>query len=228
MADDFLYSPYRLEREAAESIRKRSKSGAHVPVKGTSQFAYWDANGVFGPHFLLQADIPELSSINLADRVRNCWIPASAWTLEQGTPVLAVHGSAGALFKAPVWELDGTAREGVATTFYMPDGWNSGSITVNVYWAPATTAVGNVFWDVVVGSLAAGSQIDDATITSTQGTSGAPGVAEQLVIFTTAAFTPANPLVRFNLVRYSDLATDTFDGVDAWFLGMKINYTADM
>ena len=44
-----LYAPYRLDKEGPETIRKRSKSGDHVPVKGAAnQIAFWDANGTFG------------------------------------------------------------------------------------------------------------------------------------------------------------------------------------
>ncbi len=223
MSNDFLYAPYRVENESAETIRKRNKSGNIVPVKGGTNTVFgWDANGIAGP--------VSLDSSWLTDRSRNVWLGATAWVLEQGTPVLAVHGSAGALFQAPVWELDGTAREGVATVFLMPTDWNLGTISFNIYWAPSDANTGNVFWDVVGAPIVDGSQIDDATVWTVQATSAAPGVAEQLTVLTTAAVTVTNTtgLIRLNLVRYADLASDTYNAHDAWFVGLRVNYTAVM
>ncbi len=169
-----------------------------------------------------------ITNASLANRTRTCWISAAGdWTIDTGTPDLASRGSAGTLTKVPAWAFDGAAREAITTTFYMPADWDSGPITLNLYWAPSTGGAGNVFWDVDGAGLASGQQIDQTPEFDTQAVSGAPGVAEQLTIWTSAAFTPDAPLVRFIVIRLADIATDTYDAADAWFVGLKINYTAD-
>ncbi len=170
-----------------------------------------------------------ISAAYIDNRTRYVWIGAAGnWTIDQGTPLLATHGSGGALFQAPVWEFDGTARESITTTWYMPADWNSGSITVDIYWAPSDNNTGNVFWDVDGAGIAAGQQFDQAPEFDTQAVSAAGGTAEALIIWTSAAFTPDAPFVRFIVIRLADVVTDTYNAHDAWFLGLKINYTADM
>ncbi len=223
MSNDFLYAPYRVENESAETIRKRNKSGNIVPMKGTAnQVLAWDANGVAGA--------VSLDSSYLTDRGRSVWIGATSFGIDTGTPLLAVHGSAGTLTQVPVWEFDGTAREAITTTIEMPTDWNLGQVSFRLYWAPSDANTGNVFWDVDGAPLIDGTQIDVTPDFDTQATSAAPGIAEQLTFHTTAlvTITATGGLIRIIVIRLADLASDTYNGHDAWFLGLRVSYTAVM
>lgn len=164
------------------------------------------------------------------DRTRYLWLPAQVFTISGGSPNLAIRGSTANVYdKSAAWAFDGSAAEDISTIFNLPVDWNAGSITFQLFWAPSDATVGNVVWQAIVADIASGDQIDQAFDALLGTTIATPGVADQFVstqLGTT--YTPVSTVVRLNLRRDGANASDTYNAIDAWALGIRVNYTADM
>lgn len=166
------------------------------------------------------------------DRTRRVWLPAKSFIDGlNGTPAYQTTGTANVSFDN--WALDGTADESVNIVMQMPADWDLGNVTPSIFWAPSDTNTGNVNWVVRITSIASGEAMNSA-LESTSGaqTSAASGTQYALTVKNMGAVAPgtgtASPLLRILVYRFSSDAADTYNAHDALFVGMMLEYQADM
>ena len=165
------------------------------------------------------------------DRTRRFYVPARLfWSSLTGTPAYASVGAANV--NAENWAMDGTADEAIGTLVQMPADWAGGTITPYFVWAPSDATVGNVAWICRVTSIAAGEAFNQA-LESTSGTvvAAAGGVQYGTNFTSMGSIAPgtgaASALLRILAYRFASDASDTYNALDALFLGMYVEYTAD-
>lgn len=162
---------------------------------------------------------------------RTAWLDGGLWRLVQtGAPDYALRGSAGANNKQAAWAFDGAATETIGTvTWGKAADYDSGSISAYIHWAPSNANSGNVYWRISYAWIAASNQIDlGATNVNTP--FATPGVAEQHVRsgpLTITAPTSNEQYLRMQISRLGSNASDTYDGSDAWFFAVELEYTAN-
>lgn len=162
-----------------------------------------------------------------SSRTRSIWMPANIFQSAEGTPTL----SAGSNADTPsAWLLDDTAAvESVAGQVIIPEDWLSGAVTPKIYFAMVSATSGNIVVDSRILSVASNADVTAAG-TSQSDTISVPGTAGLLKIATRGAtFTPSNKgdIVRVSIRRLGSNGSDTATG-DMRFLGVKLEYTADM
>ena len=177
-------------------------------------------------------DLPSHTHTAHTDRTRRFYVPARLfWSALTGTPAYASVGAA--QVNAENWAMDGTTDEAIGTLVQMPADWAGGTITPYFVWAPSNTTVGNVAWICRITSIASGEAFNQA-LESTSGTVvAAAGGVQYGTNFTSmgaiaAGTGTASALLRILAYRFATDASDTYNALDALFLGMYIEYTADM
>ncbi len=160
----------------------------------------------------------------LLDQLNRIWIPASGFTLQSGTPVLAIQG-ANARYAA--WACDAAADEGVAADDLVTLSYDIGVLTARVHWANLGAGAGDVVWR--VRALGIGTGVTDLNTTAGEVSASDTVTAAAQNILTislsTLVFTPSlvNYLLRFTVER---LGTDGSDSLanDAGFVGLELRY----
>jgi len=167
-----------------------------------------------------------VTKTEILNRTRSIWLPASVWLVTEGSPTLTFSS----FDDASCWLFDAALLESVATTFIVPEDWSSGSMTVKCYFAMVSATSGNVILHMRELVTADGASITTGGDSSEETTS-VPSTAKLLKIytFTGVVDTPAGAgrLVRMTIRRVGTGAGDTATG-DLQFIGMKLEYTADM
>jgi hypothetical protein len=163
----------------------------------------------------------------LDNRTRSLFLPASAFFAIAGAPTST------SVIWSPAWAMDPSSAEGVSAAFTVPHDYSTGSIAATVYWTNASTSAGSVSWRV-------GSFFTDSGVTLngtyTPGSTGLAVVASTVGFVTQASQistalgggTPAAG--RYSQIRVDRTSSSTGDtlAVDAHFLGVRLDYTADM
>lgn len=161
----------------------------------------------------------------LSNRTRYINLGAGQFSEAEGSP------STGSQSYWVYWALDGsTTREAVATTFIVPEGWVSGTLSVTVYVMPSTASSSKA-WSLQINYQNAA----DGTVLSNSAASveshNVPGTQYELDVFTATAILPApsaaGTLYRLTIRRLYDDAGDTYPD-DLWFVGARVDFTADM
>ena len=120
------------------------------------------------------------------------------------------------------------AIQGALFNFMVPDDWDSGDLSFQIYFAGATTTTGSVRWSVTHKVVALGDNVTAAG-TATVYTSLEPTTANALVKDTLQSAVIASPAVgNFVMVNVRRLGTDGADNYAAvaHLIGLRIDYTA--
>lgn len=156
------------------------------------------------------------------NRTRSLFLPAGAFDIHLGTPAYAGDAYGG-------WLLADAAVQYVSSGLCIPKDWASGALSIMVYWTKAAAGSGNVLFDV----RTSGPFADGATLanTGTSDTKAVPSGTDELDIFTATesidAPAGADLWVAVSVGRVGNDAADTYTG-SVRFLGVRIDYTADM
>lgn len=172
-----------------------------------------------------------LSAADIANRTRTFFIPAGAnWVVVEGAPTAAPFGSAGAAALAMMAgiDFDPATQEQITTTVYVPADFVSAAVTCKLMWSPSNTNTGNVYWAVLISTVALSEQIDQGIDHNLQASQpAADGVIDNMHEWTAGTFTPTSNFLRVTIARIAANGLDTFTG-DARFHGLLFSYTADM
>ncbi len=164
-----------------------------------------------------------------AHRTRAVWLPAGIWTLEDGAPDRVARGSvglgSGTLLDA--WAFDAATLETLVTSLFMPVDYDGNAFSIKLYWTPSTTNTGVVSWNIVTAPIAPASQIDQSISGNITVNQAGAGIAENLQIATFSSFTFNTEMQRIVVARQGAVGADTYTA-DAWFIGLRLEYTADM
>jgi hypothetical protein len=174
-----------------------------------------------------------LDNTYLASRARRVWLPASLFIDGLvGTPAYQSTGANSINFDN--WALDGTVDEAVNIAVQLPADWDMNPlVTPTIFWCPSDTNTGNVAWIVRITSIASGEAMNSA-LESTSGslTSAASGTQYALTTknmgLMAAGTGTVSALLRILVYRFASDASDTYNAHDALFLGLMLEYTADM
>lgn len=169
--------------------------------------------------------ISAIDNTMMTNRTRSVWLAPGTFILSEGTPVLVT----GAIDTPPSWLLDDTTVESVISNIIIPKDYATGNITVKTYFKMASSNSGNVVIHIRALSIADGA---DATGggTSQEDTVAVPGTTGNIKIYTqsvTFATSGADDMFRVCCRRIGTSGSDTATG-DMAFLGIKLEYTADM
>lgn len=203
------------------------------PFTGTADgFFFFYARGGGGSRYDVQVSlgtpaIPTPYVIEgdiLLEQLGRIWIPAEDFTLQAGTPVLAIQG---ANIRYAAWALDATAIEGLAATNIVSLSYDIGVLTARIHWTNLGAGAGNVVWR--MRALGLGSVVTDLNTTAGEATSTdtfTAGTQNTLVIsLFTLVFTPSliEYLLRLTVERVGSDGGDTL-GNDAGLLGVELRY----
>ena len=127
---------------------------------------------------------------------------------------------------------DGTAEEaGHANVFPAPT-WDNGTVRVRIKWMASTSGAGNVRWDVAAVAVSGGDNVTTTAYGTPVSFTSATPAATYTIVDTgwstalTIAGTPATyDYLQFLVTRKALDALDTYNALDAWFLGMDIEFT---
>lgn len=224
---------YNDEGENPGDIPVMTTSQEHRLIKSVAGFlASAGTKAIPAFRALVAGDLPPHGAAQHTDRTRRVWLPAKAFIDGlTGTPLYQSTGGVNVTFDN--WALDGTADEAVNVVTQMPADWDLGNVTPSIFWAPSDTNTGNVNWIVRITSIAAGEAMNTA-LESTSGaqTSAASGTQYAITVknmTTMAAGTgTVSSLLRILVYRFSSDAADTYNAHDALFVGLMLEYTADM
>ena len=168
------------------------------------------------------------------DRVRSVHVDLAGFAAIGGAPDLAQRGSAASvLSKTYGWAFDGAADETIqyrGLITFPKDILDTSAVSVILTWAPSDGTAGNVYWRVSYAFLGGTDQIDEAT-SAVDVITATPAVADQRTntTLTTAAKVSTDTQIKINISRLaSSFATDTYDNLDAWLVGVELQYNADM
>ena len=124
--------------------------------------------------------------------------------------------------------MDGASTEAVHTYIYTPYDYVSLS-SFHIMWTRNAAGTGNVKWQatVLVDSIGTGGTDLTGAGTSVAATDAVP-TANQIKYKTMAVtLTNSARLVRLTIERLGGDAQDSFDNLDAIFLGVVLDYNAD-
>lgn len=130
----------------------------------------------------------------------------------------------------PVMEFDPDAAEYAVWTVPMPNDYDGGAVTAQVYWTANSTSTNSVVWK-VQGTAFTDDSALDASWGTAQGVTDANGssaytlrVSSETSAITIAGSPAGGYLVQFRVYRD---ATDGNDNLaaDALLIGVKIKYT---
>lgn len=188
---------------AANKLRLYAKD-----VSGVTALAFVDAAG---------------TETTLQARTRSIWIGPGDFVAFGGTPIETSVTVSNMSVQA--WAFDSAIIERIAGQVPLPSDWASGTVTYNIYWI-ANAVVGEVRW--AIHAQAAAINEDPISVNDISGaiTDTVSGTIRGLNIISSAAHTvAAGDLLRIDVVRDGGHALDTMAG-DAWFLGIRLDYTA--
>ena len=161
------------------------------------------------------------------------WVPANAMYGATTNPPDAAQVETTALRPdMKVLDFDASTDQFAQFSVAFPKSWNEGTVTYQVYWAPASTNTGDCIFGLQGVSVGDGDTIDVAYGTAVTVTDAGIGTVEdQQVSAESSAVTIAgSPAVDqqtyFQLYRDANAGGDTFSA-DARVLGVKIFYTTD-
>jgi len=189
--------------------------------------AYLVSQGNSLPPVYSVSSTNNLTNANMVDRTRSIWLPANMFQSAEGSPTL----SAGTDADTPsAWLLDPDATvESVAGQFIVPEDYSTGNLTIKIYFAMVSATSGSVVLDTRIISVANNGSVVGAG-TSQSDTISVPGTAGLLKIATRGATVStggAGEMVRVSVRRLGSNGSDGATG-DMRFLGIKVEYTADM
>ena len=161
------------------------------------------------------------------------WVPVTAMYGATTNPPDAAQVETTALRPdMKVLDFDASTDQFAQFSVAFPKSWNEGTVTYQVYWAPASTNTGDCIFGLQGVSVGDGDTIDVAYGTAVTVTDAGIGTVEdQQVSAESSAVTIAgSPAVDqqtyFQLYRDANAGGDTFSA-DARVLGVKIFYTTD-
>ena len=161
------------------------------------------------------------------------WVPVTAMYGATTNPPDAAQVETTALRPdMKVLDFDASTDQFAQFSVAMPKSWNEGTVTYQVYWAPASTNTGDCIFGLQGVSVGDGDTIDVAYGTAVTVTDAGIGTVEdQQVSAESSAVTIAgSPAVDqqtyFQLYRDANAGGDTFSA-DARVLGVKLFYTTD-
>ena len=172
------------------------------------------------------------AAIKIAGK-ESMWVPVTAMYGATTNPPDAAQVETTALRPdMKVLDFDASTDQFAQFSVAMPKSWNEGTVTYQVYWAPASTNTGDCIFGLQGVSVGDGDTIDVAYGTAVTVTDAGIGTVEdQQVSAESSAVTIAgSPAVDqqtyFQLYRDANAGGDTFSA-DARVLGVKIFYTTD-
>lgn len=212
------------------------RNWTHFNVSGASITGVYPS-GASGGYLISQGNgiapvytaspVSNLTNANMANRTRNIFIPAGNWAVELGSPTRTTDGTD----LTVAWLLDAASTESIISDHILvpEDIVGANTITVKAYFAMVSATSGNVRIQLDYRNIADGGTITNATNITTD-TISVPGTADTLKIYTFSAATgniAAGDLLKFRFIRIGGDAADTATG-DMQFLGLELEYTADM
>jgi hypothetical protein len=172
------------------------------------------------------------SAVKIAGK-ESIWVPANAMYGATTNPPDAAQVETTALRPdMKVLDFDAGTDQFAQFSVAFPKSWNEGTVTYQVYWAPASTNTGDCIFGFQGVAVGDGDTIDIAYGTAVTVTDAGIGTLEdQQVTAESGAVTIAgSPAVDqqtyFQLYRDANAGGDTFSA-DARVLGVKIFYTTD-
>ena len=172
------------------------------------------------------------AAIKIAGK-ESMWVPVTAMYGATTNPPDAAQVETTALRPdMKVFDFDASTDQFAQFSVAMPKSWNEGTVTYQVYWAPASTNTGDCIFGFQGVSCGDNDTIDVAYGTAVTVTDAGIGTVEdQQVSAESSAVTIAgSPAVDqqtyFQLYRDANAGGDTFSA-DARVLGVKIFYTTD-
>ena len=161
------------------------------------------------------------------------WVPVTAMYGATTNPPDAAQVETTALRPdMKVLDFDASTNQFAQFSVAFPKSWNEGTVTYQVYWAPASTNTGNCLFQLQGVAVGDGDTIDIAYGTAVTITDAGIGTVEdQQVTAESSAITIAgSPAVDqqtyFQFLRLAADGSDTFSA-DARVLGVKIFFTTD-
>ncbi len=161
------------------------------------------------------------------------WVPANAMYGATTNPPDAAQVETTALRPdMKVLDFDAGTDQFAQFSVAFPKSWNEGTVTYQVYWAPASTNTGDCIFGFQGVSCGDNDTIDVAYGTAITVTDAGIGTLEDQQVTAessavTIAGSPAvDQLTYFQLYRDANAGGDTFSA-DARVLGVKIFYTTD-
>ena len=167
--------------------------------------------------YIIEGDI-------LLEQLSRIWIPAAGFTLQTGTPVLAIQGANN---RYAAWAMDAAADEGVAADALVTLSYDIGVLTARLHWANLGAGAGDVVWR--VRALGLGSVVTDLNTTAGEATATDTFTAGtqniQVISLSTLVFTPSlvEYLLRFTVERLGTNGSDNLAN-DAGFVGLELRY----
>lgn len=226
-----------------------TSSGAFIDgARATITFAPRGQNGtgdVVGPASATDADIALFDTTTgkllkdggktlttVATGKQTIWIPASAITKSNGSTgpsdieVSIVNG----LFHGLAY--DPTSDENTWFMVAMPQSWDAGNISFQVYWMhPATTTNFATVWTLFAAAFGdneafTGAGLAGSIIVDTGGTTNNVYISPESSVFAVGSSPAKSNLVNFLFQRSAGNGSDTL-AVDAYLIGIKIFYTTN-
>lgn len=190
----------------------------------------WDELVIGGANTVLRSDGTDaswgdISAAYISNRTRTFDIlHARQFTLRAGTPDLALRGTN---VRYHAWAFDAAATEGILAEWWPPADYVSGAITVKILWTNLGAGAGDVVWQLHLISCGDGETLNGSG-TSDNDTVTAPAQDILDIYSHGISFTPtAGEMIEVIVTRVGTDVADTL-GNDAGFVGLVIEYTADM
>lgn len=177
------------------------------------------------------SDLPTHGAAQHTDRTRTIFIPWQGWTDTGGIamPVSEAVGTYPDRYTG-VPMTGGGGQTRVLSQLIVPQDFTSGTASWKIIYASAGTGTNPVHFDLaykvvaILGSLTAAA---DVTMSGNDSPTGTADLLNSFAIGSTVTSLAAGSFVRLALQRDSGHASDTnTDDVD--FLGLQLDYTADM
>lgn len=206
---------------------------------GRGDFIYngttWELSLVISVGSLTEEDV-DARVVAVASGKQSVWIPvAQMFAGGASAPGAEVSiGSAGSSGQFRARPFDPDAAEALLFSWAIPPSMDdSVAMTYEVYWAPANTNTGTVFWQLQHLSLGDGDAIDQlhSAEAGNQVSDAANGTINDLHITGASggeviSGAAAGELVSFRFARRANSGGDTFTG-DAYLIGIMLHYTTD-
>lgn len=186
------------------------------------------------------SDVEEArANLGLTIGRRSIWIPAKHFTpLPSGgcAPLAAIGGGA---FDPIIETLDFDAStiERAQCFIQIPNNWDGGTISVQVYWSHASTTTNfDVVWMAALAGYNDGDLLTDSDLGGTSGLSDTGGATDTLYVTAESApltvpspslfNSPDNDMICLSIGRFASNGGDTL-AVDARLHGVKFWYGID-
>lgn len=158
----------------------------------------------------------------LTKHSENLYVSPANTVVETGIATLDVLSN-----QAPRRRFNSLSLNGVACSVVLPEVMVVGaSLAFKLHWVPATSAAGNVEWQ-IGGSVLQGGSVIGASEWALTNVSAAPGVANEITVNTVGTIIPSthggdqSTLVSFYVRRNAPSVSDTL-GVEAQLLMIEI------